>query len=804
MSHKLEYEQANKKRKKLDKSKVKIIVYSITAAFLIWVIDTIVDFYVLHKSGGLCLRRGFFNIPGETWIRSAVLAVFIVYAVVVANYLVVLRRKEKEARDIAKFPEENPNPVMRVSESGEIIYYNKPAGRLLKLWGIGTDKALPGDVKREITEAFIKNATLYKEIKISDRVFLFAISPLRDAGYANLYGLDITALKETQEDLMDSKRRLSEAQKAGKIGNWEWDSRTGEVFWSEEVYRIFGVSPGEYKPDFEWHIDLVAEQDRKAYRERVERALIDKKRFEHEFKLVTKDKILKYVWLHGDVEVDDSGEAVGMWGIIQDISERKKAENRIRSSEEELKWLLKSMINAFVLFESVFDDKGNFVSYRFVYSNDAYERITGVKNDEVRGKTVHEVWPGTEHEWVEKYGAAAVTGLTQIFDLYHGPTRKYYHCNVYRPWDNSSRFCVVFEDITERREMMERLKEQEALLNKVGNIARIGGWEMDLVTGKSTWTRGTYDIAEIEYDKPIPGYNEHIDFYLPEYREMIRAKMERLVAEKKPMRFEAALRTAKGNVKWCEAFGEAVVVDGKAVKLRGTFQDISERRKTEQMKASLMRDVTHSLKSPISMAKMANDMCARAIEEGNMERVREAQRIACDSISAAMKDITSILDLYTLEQGALAGEKKEVLFEEVIGGVLKDQAHVITRKRLEIKVEVSAGADKIIAIGKQMNILFFNIISNAVKFTDEGSITILTEKTGDSIRMIVKDTGCGIAPEHMGRIFEKFYQRHPAVEGLGLGMAICREIVERSGGSIKVDSEGEGKGATVTVILPAE
>ena len=158
---------------------------------------------------------------------------------------------------------------------------------------------------------------------------------------------------------------------------------------------------------------------------------------------------------------DESGEFSRCRTIVSDISERKEAENSLRESEEEHRWLLESMINAFVLFESVFDENGKFVSYRFAYINKAYERITGVWNEEVRGRTVHEVWPGTESSWIENYGEVAVTGRAKEFEMYHEPTKKLYQCNAYRPWDSPERFCVVFEDITERNRAEATIRESE-------------------------------------------------------------------------------------------------------------------------------------------------------------------------------------------------------------------------------------------------------------------------------------------------------------------------------------------------------
>lgn len=140
-------------------------------------------------------------------------------------------------------------------------------------------------------------------------------------------------------------------------------------------------------------------------------------------------------------------------------------EKRIEEQEDELMLLFKNMINAFVLFSSVFDENGKFISYRFIYINDAYERITGVKKEEVKGKTVHEVWPETEPEWIKKYGNVVVTGKSDSFEMYHGPTKKFYYCNVYRPFHDNKRFCVIFDDITERRKneiiLKKTLKETE-------------------------------------------------------------------------------------------------------------------------------------------------------------------------------------------------------------------------------------------------------------------------------------------------------------------------------------------------------
>jgi len=134
----------------------------------------------------------------------------------------------------------------------------------------------------------------------------------------------------------------------------------------------------------------------------------------------------------------------------------------------------------------------------------------------------------------------------------------------------------------ERKRTEEALLETQSLLNDVGRIAKIGGWKMDLTTRKATWTKDTYDIVEIEPGQPIPGPDEHVQYYLPEYRPIVAEAMRALIEEDKPLDFDAKLLTARGNVKWCRAIGRAIRKDGKAVEVYGTFQDITERKRAEE------------------------------------------------------------------------------------------------------------------------------------------------------------------------------------------------------------------------------
>jgi PAS domain S-box-containing protein len=160
--------------------------------------------------------------------------------------------------------------------------------------------------------------------------------------------------------------------------------------------------------------------------------------------------------------------------VFDVITERKKSEQELIKISTEMQLIFKNMINAFVVWESVFDEKGQFVSMRFGQFNDAYSRISQLKYEDVKGKDVFEVWPTTEPGWVEAYGEVAVTGIPSTFDMYHEPTKGWYHCNAYRPTESPLQVCVIFEDITEIRKAGEILKESEEKFRNLFENSPVG------------------------------------------------------------------------------------------------------------------------------------------------------------------------------------------------------------------------------------------------------------------------------------------------------------------------------------------
>ena len=154
---------------------------------------------------------------------------------------------------------------------------------------------------------------------------------------------------------------------------------------------------------------------------------------------------------------DSEGRIHGAILVFRDVSEEYRQREALRRSEERFRTLVETSINAIALHEIITDEEGRPVDYRFLEVNRAFEQLTGLSADKLIGRTVLEVLPGTEPFWIETYGRVALTGEPAELEDFSRELGRYYSVRAYSP--RPGRFVTVFEDITERRLMENRLRE---------------------------------------------------------------------------------------------------------------------------------------------------------------------------------------------------------------------------------------------------------------------------------------------------------------------------------------------------------
>jgi len=270
--------------------------------------------------------------------------------------------------------------------------------------------------------------------------------------------------------------------------------------------------------------------------------------------------------------------------VIANKQKAKRATERA-IAEKELAVLLKNMISAIVVYESVFDEDGKYISYKFGYFNKAYQKITGLTQEEVRGKDVYDVWPGTEASWLEAYGEVAVTGVAKVFDMYHEPTKGWYHCNAYRPSKSPEQICVAFEDITEQKNVWEQLQASETRYRRLFETAKDGIIILDVNTGKIDDVN-PFLIKLLGYSKEA--FMQKKIWEIGSFKDIIPNKENFTELQKqKYIRYEdMPLQTSKGETIEVEFVSNVYSEDHKDV-IQCNIRDVTERIKSEKIIARL-------------------------------------------------------------------------------------------------------------------------------------------------------------------------------------------------------------------------
>ncbi len=280
-------------------------------------------------------------------------------------------------------------------------------------------------------------------------------------GRTSLFGITsmLPGREERDTAKKDGQERWRFALEGTGIGVWDWNIETDRVFFSPQWIAMLGYDPQDIGDSLEEWRSRLHPDDRDTCLYKLERHLLAETPIYHDqHRILQKDSSYKWILDRGKVmDRREDGRPLRFICTQSDITLRRRAREQIWSRSEELAWMLRSMMNAFVVCKSVFDDQGRFVSYHFEYINDAYEALTGVRSHDVLGKTVHEVWPETDPSWMDNYARVVMTGEPVTFDVFLKETGKYCHCHVYRPWKTPERFCMIFDDITELKRAEEAL-----------------------------------------------------------------------------------------------------------------------------------------------------------------------------------------------------------------------------------------------------------------------------------------------------------------------------------------------------------
>ncbi len=513
--------------------------------------------------------------------------------------------------------------------------------------------------------------------------------------------------------------------------------------------------------------------------------------------------------------------------LFEDISQRKQTEAALQASEERYRSLIEA--TAQIIWNEQ-GDRGEFIS-----PQPAWSAFTGQTYDELKGwgwlNAIHpDDRAATTQAWL-----IAVENRTS-YEFEHRLRR---HDGVYRHM--SVRAVPVFEengairewvgvhsDVTDRKQAEEALRQSEDRLRLTMESAELGTWDFNPITNVLKWDDqckamfGLPPTAEITWDVFLSGLH-------PDDRERIRQVLLQSFDPKGGGDYDIEYRTVgleDGIERWVAAKGKAFFNSaGVVIRFIGTVLNITEKKQAEAEREQLLQReqaareaaeranrikdeflavLSHELRSPLNPILG----WTKLLQMRKFDAAKTAEALATIERNAKLQTqlIDDLLDVAKILRGKLSLNMASVNLSSVIEAATETVKATAVAKSISLR-SVLPNIGQVSGDTARLQQIVWNLLSNAIKFTPQGGqVDIHLERDGDQAKITVRDTGKGINPEFLPYIFESFRQEDASITrkygGLGLGLAIVRQLVEVHNGTITADSPGEGFGATFTVRLP--
>jgi PAS domain S-box-containing protein len=496
---------------------------------------------------------------------------------------------------------------------------------------------------------------------------------------------------------------------------------------------------------------------------------------------------------------------------------QRQSQAALRDSEAKYRKLHESMRDAFCEVD---------MTGRFVECNTAYETITGYTRTELHALTYPELTPPQWHDMEANIVAEEILkkGFSRVYEkeyIRKDGTVFPVELRSFLIRDGKGDPCAIWaivRDVTDRKRAEESLKQTNMMLAQTQEISKVGGWDYDVASGKGNWTDEVYQIYGVEKTQAPKDLQSAISFYTPQSRHLIERAFRLAVEQGRPYDLELDFIQADGKPMWVRTIGRPVVENGKTVRVVGNIMDITERKRLEEQlhnrqielnhaqrlstAGELASNLAHELNQPLTAILSQAERCLSVLGDDppgsdklseKLDRiVQQAQRAG--KIIATMRHFIR-RDPERMEPIDLNGSIREVL-----------ELMEIERRRFQICIDLDLAPEMplISGVAIQIQQVLVNVLQNAFEAMEdtppaERSVTVATRVQSESVILNICDRGKGIYPDQKDQLFDPFYTTKP--NGLGLGLPLCRSILERLGGSIQV-IQNTDCGVTVQIVMP--
>jgi PAS domain S-box-containing protein len=645
---------------------------------------------------------------------------------------------------------------------------------------------------------------------------------------------EIAEHRKDEEALVESEERLKRSQEIAHLGSWELDLADSSLTWSDEVYRIFGIKPQEFEATYEAFLEAVHPEDRAAVDNAYSGSVNeDSDSYEIDHRIIRKDnREVRYVHEKCQHVRDESGRIVRSLGMVQDITERKEIEEALQKSYDvletrvqertaELAEANKSVERERRRFNDVLEMLPVYVilltpDYNVPFANRFFEERFGKSGGQrcyeylfhrsepcETCETYKVLKTNAPHHW-EWTGPDG-----RNYDIYDFP---------FKDTDGSPLIMEMGIDITEQKRAQAALQKAHAELEtRVHERTAELRETRDYLDNLFNYANAPIIVWNPDYE--ITRFNrafERLTGHAAE--EVLGKKLDILFPDESREDSLEHIREATSGERWEVVEIPIVHRDGtvrillwNSANLYGADnqtpvatiaqgQDITERKKAEQMKDEFIGLVSHELRTPMTVIKGSlRTAVSEGISTEDKEMLLENAIEGADSLSAILENL---LELSRHQAGRLQLHTEAVNIPAIARSVAE---RLMPRaENRAFRVEFPDNLPMVQADPMRVERILYNLLENAIKYSpDKSMIKVFARKEKKTVVTGVADQGAGIPPEEQGRLFELFERLDSGSKskGLGLGLVVCKRLVEAQGGQIRVEST-PGKGSTFYFTLP--
>ncbi len=630
--------------------------------------------------------------------------------------------------------------------------------------------------------------------------------------------IDISKTKKLEQEYQLNDQRLREAQRLAHIGNWELEIKTDQLHWSEEIYRIFEIDPTQFMPSYHSFLKIIHPDDRKMVNQAYSESLINHTPYQMVHRLMMPDGRIKYVQELGQTHYNDRGEAIKSIGTVQDITALKEVEERLKEISDENHRIFTFAINMSCI--------AGFDGY-FKKLNPSWEKTLGWSNEELMAQPfIQFVHPEDIEDTLNATKKLSEGNHVISFE------------NRYRCKDGSYRWLLwnsTFDmtlkliyasaiDISERKKAEESVKKSEEQLRSIFETANLG-----IVFGDSQGSiisNNQYFEQLMEYNKDeMIGMNFGQFTIEDDLKEELKLFNEILALKRDKYRLEKRYLTKLKRIIWADI--SISVIRDEELKPKyfvGAIVDITAKKEAEEQlkrakedaesanraKSEFLANMSHEIRTPMNAILGFADLLSNLDYD---DKHRKYINGILTSGTTLLQLINDILDLSKIEAGKMQLEINPVSLFDLLNEIKQFFILKANEKGIKLQSLISSETPPWLFLDEtRIRQVLVNLVGNALKFTDQGSIKIQTEienfcpemNTCDLLIEVI-DTGIGIPLEQQEIIFEAFRQQDNqstrVYGGTGLGLTISKRLLHIMGGTLSVVS-APGQGSTFAVRLP--